>query len=392
MEAGAAARSEVDGAQRGRTVSGRPRGPLGGRSQPTVDGPERRALDDACLKLLAPDCRHKVEDLLPQLPRCDNEDLLDLIDAELCRRQELGESPGHEEYAARFPRLDPVDLRRLFEVHQIESGGQQRSSPPPYELPGMRLGAVVVADDNSEVRRARRVRAAKWISVRVFASQQWSPEQRRQATKLLAQSAAFSHRHILPSDPPRVDPDGRLFSALEAAEGTPLRKRLRRAMTGRDAARYLLPLVGAVELARQQGIWLGEIEPEHLIIDHFDRLCLLGFGGLSFPNAADVAGLDDPGRSRLGGTELENAPETAAAEAEPGDSTIDSAGQVLTLGRLWEQMTCAEATDTIRGIGAACRDGVYATPGDFASDLDALQRGVKGAWQRGASSRWRLWS
>ena len=102
------------------------------------------------------------------------------------------------------------------------------------------------------------------------------------------------------------------------------------------------------------------------MIDHFDRLCLLGYG-------------------RLSGEDLESDPQDAAKE-------------VLTLGRLWEQMTAGaaaspESLDPARGIAEACRQGVYASPGDLASDFDALLRGAKGAWQRGsAPSKWRLWS
>ncbi|MBY0229224.1 MAG: hypothetical protein K2W96_08110, partial [Gemmataceae bacterium] len=60
--------------------------------------------------------RVRLEELLAQSPGLSADDKLDLVYAEVLLREEFGERPTADEYAARFPDLEEA-LRRQFALH-----------------------------------------------------------------------------------------------------------------------------------------------------------------------------------------------------------------------------------------------------------------------------------
>ena len=349
-------------------------------------------LDEICGQLLSPESALFVEDVLARLPDYDSEELLDLIDAELCRRTDRGESPVFEEFAGRFPQLSMETLAQLFEVHLLESGVRGRETPN-FHLPGIVQGMLLSRCDDGEIRRARPESSAEWIAVRVFETASWTDPQRGIARQWLNSVSQWTHSHLLNyRGAIHEDELGNLFAWLPNAEGTPLASRLVKPISPPLAAQYLLPVAGAAELARQQGVWIGDVQVEHLQIDHYNRLRLLGSGGLS---SVDVdrnlaaGALDDEATERERQTRLMTA-----------------------FGELWEKMVVSDQWDldeavepeiaTARRMAAAmsraCQQSSYECFADFVFDLDLMRQLDSGNCRRlnwkcdmPAKSRWLPW-
>lgn len=362
---------------------------------PKVTLQARQALlDEICSQLLSPDCGLFVEDMLPRLPNYDSEELLDLIDAELCRRTDRGESPGFEEFAGRFPKLSMETLAQLFEVHLLESGARARETPN-FQLPGIVQGGLLSRCPDGEIRRARPESTAQWIAVRVFETANWGADLQTAAATWIESVATFEHSHLLNYLPPvRSDACGNLYAWLPNAEGTRLTIQTVRPLTPQQAATYLLPVAGAFELAREQGVWLGNIQVEYLQVDHFNRLRLLGSGALS--------------------RRLIQLIQRLSANDDQALKSAQESEDVLHFGELWEQMIGRNAwtdddpitneerfgRERALAMAVACKRGIYATFSDFIDDLNLMRQlgsstSPRARWKCDASlktkNRWLPW-
>ncbi|MCA9174916.1 MAG: hypothetical protein KDB14_10585 [Planctomycetales bacterium] len=370
-------------------------------------GDRRQRLDHICTQLLSPQCTQYVEDFLSSLPGCSADELLDLIDAEVCRRSDLGEAPALAEYARRFPSLGAAALSQLFEVHLLETATRRQREVPQYCLPGLAQGAIVARDGNSEVRRARVTSQTQWGAVRTFSTETWDTDARAVAAAMIDAAGQIQHRHLLSFTSLALsDERGNLFARLPNVEGASLRSCLTRPMSPRQAAAKLLPVVGAVHSAAAEGVDLGDVQLEHLRLDHFDRVCLLGMGRLPDapkPRSEQPLAMVLPARiAALGQVwrELNKLPDGADAEPLPATSAGGPARSPGSSGAAHTHPSpagaamptsrasiagdpCEARSTTVRTdsdpdriaagrIAEACLTGAYRSLDDLLEDLDRL--------------------
>ncbi len=234
----------------------------------------------ACLDIIER-LRHgsnaRVEDYTRTVKRLDSADaILDLLDAELCVRRELGETPNADELTARFPNLRD-EVARLFEIDDIE---QQINTPAPVEsaplpeVPGFQLAKELWSDSVSTVFRARSIETRSESLLRLFAD---GSRDDKELAQHIANAIPLRHPSIL-----RITHfnafEARLFYAVANSHAVPLREVACQPVAGRMAAEWAQSISSAAALATIEQADLGVITDRQIVLDHTNQPRIIGFG------------------------------------------------------------------------------------------------------------------
>ena len=221
-----------------------------------------------------------VEDYLSQVPEllADSDDLLDLIDAEICTRRELGLTPDFDDYVRRFPDLS-TQVERLFVLDDIETKLESDAIPVRDKLPeieGFRLTRRMFLDSSSATYRAQDSNRRPCL-LRLF--EEGSRDNRRLNAAL---KSARDVRHPAVLLIQRLGAiDDRLYFTTDLVDGLPLSTLIVDGQSARKVASWLNPVILAAAFARGEGQCLGRIGIEHILIDHKDQPRVVGFGSWS---------------------------------------------------------------------------------------------------------------
>ena len=246
----------------------------------------------------------RVEGYLDRFPDllADPEGLLDLIYNEILLREGRGESPGLDEYRARFPGLTEA-LGDLFEVHDaIESGGSHPTLPPdsgagadpldgvptlpparPVEPPptwptldGYEIVDVLGSGGMGVVFLASDRRRGVPVAVKTM----------RQADAASLSRFKQEFRALLDVSHPNlvtlhelISDGGAWFIVMERVDGTDFLSHVR---GGRDTTARLraatLQLAEGLEALHQAGKLHRDIKPSNVMVTAAGRVVLMDFG------------------------------------------------------------------------------------------------------------------
>lgn len=218
----------------------------------------------------------RVEEYVAAVPElAGDNDILDLIDAEICVRQELGWPAERDELVGRFPSLASA-IDRMFVLDDIEN---HLKTPPRRtrerlpDLEGFRLTHRLISDHQSSIFRAHAADETIRL-VRVF--QDGSRDDPILVSGLKTASR-FEHPSVLSMDPIGADGE-RVYYAMPFVDGTPLRNLIPRPIDPKKAGAWLKSLAAAIACAESESIPIGSISAEHILIDHGDQVRILGCG------------------------------------------------------------------------------------------------------------------
>lgn len=230
----------------------------------------------------------RVEQYLKDAPelRDDTEELLDLIDAEICTRRERGDVPNANEYVRRFPKL-ATQVGRLFVLDNIESQMESDAIPKrdkTPDVPGFRLTRRFISDSISITYRAHDHKRRTCL-VRLFEPGSRNDRQLNDALRMAVPPSATVasaatktwHPNILAIHT-RNAVDDRLFCVTEFADGLPLTRLITDGLTASKTAAWLYAVVNAMAFARIEQHSLGQVGATHILIDHKDQPRIIGSG------------------------------------------------------------------------------------------------------------------
>lgn len=158
---------------------------------------------------------------------------------------------------------------------------------------------------------------------------------RRAAVKRLQREARTTARLAHPGIISAIDmgeQDGLWWYAMELVEGISLGERLveRGPMTEREALRFFLPLVDALQHACEGGVVHRDIKPSNILVDSHGRARLVDLG-LAFAE-------DDPRLTRTGGTL--GTPHYISPEQARDPSVADTRSDLWSLGATMYHAVC----------------------------------------------------
>ena len=217
----------------------------------------------------------RVEEYIAAVPELEGtDDVLELIDAEVCVRQELGTPANREELLDRFPQHASA-IERMFVLDELEA--QLRPPARPRErlpkIAGYQLTNRVVSDTMSVTFRAIGDDKAVRL-VRLFDE---GSRNDRQLVAAIKSAATLQHPSILEIQQVNAE-DERLYYAMPFTDGTPLRGLITRPVDAKQAAPWLKTIATAIAFAESEGMSLGSVQAEQVLIDHHDQARVLGFG------------------------------------------------------------------------------------------------------------------
>jgi serine/threonine protein kinase len=217
----------------------------------------------------------RVEEYVAAVPALNNpDDVLELIDAEVCVRQELRTPANREELLSRFPQHASA-IERMFVLDELEAQlrppARARERLP--QIAGYQLTNQVVSDTTSATFRAIGDDKAVRL-VRLFGEGSRNDQRLVSAIK---SAAALQHPAILAIQQVSAE-DERIYYAMPFTDGTPLRSLIARPVDTKQTAPWLRTIATTIAFAESQGVSLGIIQAEQVLIDHHDQARVLGFG------------------------------------------------------------------------------------------------------------------
>jgi tRNA A-37 threonylcarbamoyl transferase component Bud32 len=280
-------------------------------------------------------------------PPAADEDVLDLIYAEIVAREEIGEAPALDEYLRRFPQY-AEPLRRQFAVHRMlalpqwsSATADEAPTPAPLHADGPLPAAPLCYEILAELGRggmgvvykARQLKLGRLTALKVIGGGGRASEEQLRRFRAEAVAAARLQHPGVVQIYDVGEHEGRPFVALEYVDGGSLADRLRGApLPARVAAELLLPLARAVHYAHERGVVHRDLKPANVLLDADGRPKIADFG-LAKRLDADAA------RTASGavlGTPRYMAPE----QAEGKSRDVGPAADVYALGAvLYEMLT-----------------------------------------------------
>lgn len=219
----------------------------------------------------------RVEDYTQSIDGLNNaDDILDLLDAEICVRRELGESPTANEMMHRYPALRD-EVSRLFEIDDIEQEiNTPRQSPKTQlpKVPGFELTKELWSDAVSVIYRGRTVSKRTDSIVRLFAE---GSRDDRALSMGLANATALRHPASLRITHFNAVED-RLFYATQNPNAVAMPSLTSKPVPGMTTARWLQPIAGAIALGSIEHQDPGLVTIYQIVVDHADRAMLIGYG------------------------------------------------------------------------------------------------------------------
>ncbi len=278
------------------------------------------------------------EDLLHQNPRVASspEHAVDLIFSEFLLREERGEAPGIEEYAARFPEhADTLRMQILID-REFSNGLRELGSahPPevrpiaPGSLPGFEILGEIGRGGMGVVYRARQIRLNRQVCIKMIQAVGDSRPDHNERFMVEAEAIArLSHPNIVQIYEVGQH-EGRPFLVLELIGGGKLSQRVMgRPQSERTSAQWVETVARAVGYLHDRGVVHRDLKPSNVLFgtDGTPKLTDFGLAKLldsdSHPTRSDS----------LIGTPCYMAPEQARSdgtEIGPG-ADIYSLGAIL---------------------------------------------------------------
>jgi eukaryotic-like serine/threonine-protein kinase len=207
----------------------------------------------------------------------DAEAAVDLIFNEVLLREELGESPGVDEYRRRFPGHAEV-LAAQMGLHsavmceptmQVASGEGSPSPAPagwPF-VPGYEVLAEVGRGGMGVVYKARHLALNRVVALKCVLAGRAADTMQLVRFRQEAELAARLHHPNVVQIHEVGSHDGSPYLALEFVDGPNLAQLLGgRPVAPRDAARMVEPLARAVEAAHDKGIVHRDLKPANVLL------------------------------------------------------------------------------------------------------------------------------
>ena len=263
-----------------------------------------------------------VDDYLRQYPALASsaDQLSDLILSEMLLREARGESPKFEEYLRRYPQcasqlthrfrselativpsanLTTIDQSAsaspVLETVQLDEAGQLLAQEAAFQqgvpqIPGYRIVSELGRGGMGVVYRAKQLSANRDVALKVVRNDVLDTlaADTRQTTLNRFQheahaAAKLEHENLVPVYD--VGSSGSLrYYAMRFIEGTSLYDMIRhKALSNRDAARYIEPVARGLHYAHQQGVLHRDLKPHNIIIEaKTDQPRLTDFGLAKF--------------------------------------------------------------------------------------------------------------
>ena len=221
----------------------------------------------------------KVEEYVSAIPKLErDDDVLDLIDAEVCARQELGQPADRDELTQRFPALASA-IERMFFLDDLEEQLQKPSNEIPLvklpDLHGFQLRKLLWTDGYSSTFRAV-AKDGKPRLVRLF--NEGSRDEPALVSALNAVAGTNeSHPSLIPVE--RIGAyEDRVFYSMPFVDGSVLHSLLRKPIEPMRVAGWLRSLAIVQAFAESTNLNLGQLQAESVLIDHHNSPRILGFG------------------------------------------------------------------------------------------------------------------
>ena len=223
--------------------------------------------------------RRRVEDLLAADPSlaADADATLELLYTEFVLREELGQSPGFDEYHARFPLLHD-DLETLFQVHEMlrrddpagpaSTESSEHARPAlPVAIDGFEILGEIGRGGMGVVYMARQVRLGRIVALKVILSGSHAGKKERDRFRREVLAAGrLDHPNIV-----RVhevgEHEGRPYCVMEHVGGGSLADRMAGVPWATADAADLVALVArAAHHAHERGIVHRDLKPANILI------------------------------------------------------------------------------------------------------------------------------
>jgi serine/threonine protein kinase len=266
-----------------------------------------------------------VDDYLRQYPALASsaDQLSDLILSEMVLREARGETPKFEDYLRRYPQcasqlthrfrselatiVPSADLTTIdqsaplarsasvLETVQLDEAGQLLAQETAFQqgvpqIPGYRIVSELGRGGMGVVYRAKQLSANRDVALKVVRNDVLDTlaADTRQTTLNRFQheahaAAKLEHENLVPVYD--VGDSGSLrYYAMRFIEGTSLYDMIRhKALSNRDAARYIEPVARGLHYAHQQGVLHRDLKPHNIIIEaKTDQPRLTDFGLAKF--------------------------------------------------------------------------------------------------------------
>jgi tetratricopeptide (TPR) repeat protein/tRNA A-37 threonylcarbamoyl transferase component Bud32 len=200
-----------------------------------------------------------IEDFLPEAAEADRPALLrELMLVELHYRRQAGECPKPEDYAARFPVLDPTWL----------AGAAERGAPaPPPTIPGYEILGRLGQGGMGVVYKARQIKLGRLVAVKMVLAGAHAGEEELARFRREAEAVAhLQHPHIVQIYEVG-EAEGLPYLALEFMEGGSLDQHTSGTpQAARPAAQLLETVARAVHYAHERGVVHRDLKPANILL------------------------------------------------------------------------------------------------------------------------------
>lgn len=274
--------------------------------------------------------RTRVETLLGERPGLSDELALDLIYNEIVLREESGETPTYEEYAARFPAF-AAELRLQFQVHDAFG----RAAPPDAtpSLPGYEIVDVLGRGGMGVVYAAKQTSLGRRVAIKVLPSSANSDRDALARFESEARTASSLNHPNVATVFDFGTHAGQPFIVMELVTGTTLAKLVTESPPPERSVEIVRQIARALAAAHAAGIVHRDLKPANVMVRDDELVKVLDFG---------LARLTRPGTHREHSGVIAGTPRYMSPEQLRGDP-VETATDVYSLGLVFRELLGAHA-------------------------------------------------